>query len=226
MFGIGSLFSGAVALVGSIFGTVVKGVCALATNLLPIIDKTGGIICGVAGIFAGKPQLENPEEIARMVEIGAEQGISFEDFDSTHAFLEKIRAEIQIDKNDFEQMNVETKLAYRAIGNALYIKDLGEQLEMDLENPDFWKFVNAANFTVKEVSVLIDSMKERNIENADEVVLYANGKLEPGSTEQHLVFGALKDMYQKEYPQLNCGEVNEKIIELQEKVNNFEKGEK
>lgn len=232
MFGLGAFLGGVCSFVGSVCGVigglcsaVVKSIYAMATNLLPVMDKASSIIGGVAGIFAEKPQQESPAEIARMAEIGAEQGIRIDDFDSTHAYLEKLRAEIQIDRNELEKIDVDKRLAYQAVGTALYIKDSGERLEMDLEDPDFWKFVSAADFTAKEVSMLICSMKERNIEDAGTAALYIKGKLEPGSEEQYLVHGSFADMYQKEYPQLGSGEVNQKIYEIQQKANDFEKNE-
>lgn len=136
---VGSVISGAASAIGSICGsiggTIIGDIGKLGTGLLnlgemlkPILD----VINMISEILGIKPAGEDPAELGLKAHKSDERP---EDYDSIEAYIDHLRNDIQLDKEEINNLSDIDKVAYTTMGSALYVKDMEEKYNMVMSPP-------------------------------------------------------------------------------------------
>lgn len=199
--GIGSICSS----IGGALFTGAGGIAALATGIIGTILSPGlgeillaiHVICKVVSSIAEALGLKNEEESPEELGMKAEEADKKpEDFDTTEAYIEYLRNEVEIDKNKLENLKEEDKIKYGAIGSAIYIKGIEEKYGMSMP-AEFWTTVADLKMDGKEVKAYIDNFKEHDINDMSDMVGYVKRDLEEGKDRGKIsdaMIDALKEL--------------------------------
>lgn len=204
---------------GSIGGTIMTTVGSLGAGLLKLGEMVKPIfevinkICTVMGI---KPAGEDPMELALKAEKSGEKP---EDYDSVEAYIEHLRKDIELDKEEINKLTDSEKVMYSAIGCGLYVKNVEERYNMAV-TPGFLvsasKAVNSGAMTGEQMKNTMDAMKERGVKNAESFSNYMDGKA--NMEEQMVMYDSLKEALHREFPDLSEAELNIKTSHIKDFV--------
>ncbi len=204
---------------GSIGGAVMTSVGTLGTGLLKLGEMVKPIfelitkICTIIGI---KPAGEDPMELALKAEKSGEKP---EDYDSVEAYIEHLRKDIELDKEEINKLTDSEKAMYSAIGCGLYVKNMEERYNMAM-TPGFWvnasKAVNSGAMTCEQVKNTMEAMKERGVKNTESFSNYMEGKAD--MEEQMVMYDSLKEALHREFPDLSDAELNIKTSHIKDFV--------
>ncbi|WP_163555140.1 hypothetical protein [Helicobacter suis] len=224
--GVGSFISGAISgvcgVIGSLASTLGAGLTSLAmslaslgTALLPIAGAIA-IVAQVLGIFGKEDsvgdlgyQMENCHDKKP------------EDFDSTQAYIEHVRANVaKPSAEDKSNWSEEDKLKYTALGASVTLKAIEENKGFNL-SPESWTTLCAhlgqVEGTDKQAKVLekvVDNFKGADM---DKLTQYLGGKLE-STSDRILVSDKLNDMYQALNPDMSAREVYQEVEKFEKPV--------
>lgn len=204
---------------GSIGGAIMTTVGSLGAGLLKLGEMVKPIfefitkICTIIGI---KPAGEDPMELAMKAEKSGEKP---EDYDSVEAYIEHLRKDIELDKEEINKLTDSEKAMYSAIGCGLYVKNIEERYNMKV-TPGFLvsasKAVNSGAMTGEQMKNTMDAMKERGVKNAESFSNYMDGKA--NMEEQMAVYDSLKEALHREFPDLSEAELNIKTSHIKDFV--------
>lgn len=204
---------------GSIGGAIMTTVGSLGAGLLKLGEMVKPIfefitkICTIIGI---KPAGEDPMELAMKAEKSGEKP---EDYDSVEAYIEHLRKDIELDKEEINKLTDSEKAMYSAIGCGLYVKNIEERYNMKV-TPGFLvsasKAVNSGAMTGEQMKNTMDAMKERGVKNAESFSNYMDGKA--NMEEQMVMYDSLKEALHREFPDLSEAELNIKTSHIKDFV--------
>lgn len=218
---IGSFIGGVCSAVGSlcsgIGGAIMGAVSALAPVLAPILPYIGPIICILAQLFAGKPEKEEPEELAMKAEMAAEDNVKPENYDSIGEYLNELRnnPKYQVDPEKLKNLTPEERAKYQLTGLGLYVKDMEEKNGIVM-SPGFIKALPAMKkqgYEVDDIANLMQNMKQNGVTDMGKYSEYLRGDLQPGSEDRSKVYHSVKDMVEKHFAEATI-DVDDKIDEL------------
>ncbi len=220
---VGSVIGGAASAIGSICGSIggaiMGGIGKLGTGLLDFGEKLKPvleIINMISEIFGIKPAGEDPAELGLKAHKSDEKP---EDYDSIEAYIDHLRNDIQLDKEEINNLSDIDKVAYTTMGSALYVKNMEEKYNMAM-SPRFWgtayETVNSGNMSVGQLKDTMEAMKEKGVENAESFSNYMDGKA--SMEEQMVVFGSLKEALHKEFPDLSDADLNVKATNIKNSI--------
>ena len=156
---IGSFISSAVSFVGSCVSSIGKAVASMATSFLkglgPMIEVVSGIIKMVAEYFG---VLKPEDDIEELGAKAMKSDKKVEDFDSVSEYIDHLRNDIELEKNEMKKMGIDQKLACKAVGSAITSKALSEKVGIDIP-VSFWIEVGKQSMTFKEAATLIETYK-------------------------------------------------------------------
>ncbi len=202
--GIGGVASIATGIVGAVVG-VGLGI----PEILLAVAAVAKIVGAIAEILGMKNEEESPEELGMKAEEAEKKP---GDFDSTEAYIEYLRKEVEIDKSKLENLKDEDKIKYAAVGSALYIKGIEEKYKMEMP-VEFWTSVANMKLEGQEVKVYMDSFKEHKIDNMGDMVGYIKNDLEPGK-DKSKISDAMIDALQEINPKASREELYGKLNNL------------
>ena len=164
-------------LCGRIGSTVLGGaVSSMFTRLPLIIDETRipeivGIVAEAIGkilkvLFPEEEEMDSPEDLAMKAEKDEQKP---EDFDSAQEYINHLREDIKLSKEDKERLNKmtdEERSAYSLTGTYIYTKAINEKLGLD---NDWLKKTELTGLTVDN---LVDAAKLFNVISPDKFIAY------------------------------------------------------
>lgn len=203
----GALFGGVAALAASILGPIVS--LPLAEILLTVgtIAKIVGFIAEALGL---KEENETPEELAMKAEQADKKP---EDFDSTEAYIEYLRKEVEVDKEKLKNLTNEERLTYKTIGTSLYIKEIEEKYGVKMPG-EFWLSVKKMNMDGKEVQKYIESFKEHGLNDMGDMVCYMKGLPLDDSKDRSKVSGAMLEALKELHPEMKEEDLIGKLLDM------------
>jgi len=200
--GAASIVSSAVSSLGSLSG-VVGSFLKVASPYLSTIMSVVQVVSQLLGIV--QPN-ETPEKLGDKA-LNADKKL--EDFDTTQEYMEYLREEVDFDKEAFDKLSDEEKLARSAIGTVISMKAINEHkgFEVTLDTWTSMAKLYEKNILNKEsVDGFIDEFKE----NQSELNAYVNKEIKGAKGVE--VAGKMAQAYQKLEPTLSTDEINNKVL--------------
>ena len=211
---IGSFVSGAVSVVSSAVGSIGSVLATSASTLLKIASPYLATISTIVQIIGAVLNILKPEE--SVDEIG-DKAMSadkqVEDFNTTEEYIEYLRDEVSFNKDEFDKLSKEDKIARTAVGTSIVMKAIDEKKGVTIST-DTWitlaKLQESGNLKdVKEFDKILDTFKDNQID----LKKYVDGKLDG---EQNLQVGdKLIEIYQKLEPNLSKEHIEKKVMNME-----------
>ncbi|MEG2364071.1 MAG: hypothetical protein RR942_08800 [Romboutsia sp.] len=172
--GLCTLGATAINTIGTAISTVGAAVVVGAKALIPALKTVGAVIdivckvCSIVLEIAHKLGLVEQDE--KIEEIGAktlqEDTRGRLDGESASEYMEYLRNEVELDREKFEKMKDEDKVACSALGTRLVADSIEEKLSFELPS----KAILAAGFAdinSQELKSIIDNFKKNDIKSLD-----------------------------------------------------------
>ena len=211
---IGSFVSGAVSVVSSVVGSIGGVLATAASTLLKVASPYLATISTIVQIIGAVLNILKPEE--SVDEIG-DKAMSadkqVEDFNTTEEYIEYLRDEVSFNKDEFDKLSKEDKIARTAVGTSIVMKAIDKKKGVTIST-DTWitlaKLQESGNLKdVKEFDKILDTFKDNQID----LKKYVDGKLDG---EQNLQVGdKLIDMYQTLEPNLSKEHIEKKVMNME-----------
>lgn len=215
------------------FSTIGNAICSVAKAACSVISSAASVIGGgvkeaamqIAGLgvsLASKVAeaiksvgillgVINPEE--NLDELGEKAMMSDkkpEDFDSINEYIDHLRNDVVIDRENFSSLDEKELLARSAIGASITLKGINDKLGTSI-TPEFMAAVALQELEAEEIVATIDTYKKNNL-STEEYNLYINDELDIAESNKHS--NALVDAYQKLEPELSIEQIEDKVMGL------------
>ncbi|MDO5517064.1 MAG: hypothetical protein Q4F66_05875 [Clostridium sp.] len=206
----GALFSGTggVATIAKAFIAPVIGLGL--PEILLAVQAVGAIISVVAEILGLKKEEESPEELGMKAEQADKKP---EDFESTQAYIEYLRKEVQVDKDKLENLTDAEKIGYGAVGSALYAKGIEEKYGMQMSG-DFWTTVSQMKMSGQEVKTYIDNFKMHDITDMKDMTDYIKGVPLADGKDRGNISSAMIESLREINPGMSDEILEEKLLDM------------
>lgn len=205
--------SSAVSFVGSCVSSLGKAVVGMASTLIkelaPIIDTVVTIIKLVAEHFG---VLKPEDDIEDLGARAMKSDKKVEDFDSVNDYIDHLRNDIELEKDELKKMNESEKLACKAVGATITSKALSEKIGVEIP-ADFWIEVGKHSMNYKETLGLIEAYKSNNmpIQFAD----YLKGNM--GFIDRVKNESIIVNTYKAINPEMSIEEIEDKVMSMSSK---------
>jgi hypothetical protein len=212
----GSLFTGGLAEIAAGIIAPVLPIPGLGELLIAImvIVKVVGAVAEALGI---KKEDETPEELGMKAEIADKKP---EDFDSIQEYIKYLREEVEIDKEQVEELSEEDKAKYAVIGSSLYIKDAEERFGIDIPS-ELWYTAGRLQDegkleegkSTEFIKAGIESASKGDIDLKDMCDYIKGGRIESGA-DAFEVSDSIVEVLGQVYPELSRDEIYGKLNSL------------
>lgn len=216
----GAIGSACSAIGGALFtggGGIATLAAALIAPLAPTLSEiliglqvVSAVVSFIAEALGLKDKEETPEEIGLKAEKSDKKP---EDFDTTEEYIRYLREEVQVDKEEVENLSPEDRAKYQAIGMAVEIKGIEEKYGIDTPG-EFWRTVADRGLKGEEVQAYIENFKNHGLTDMKDMSDYINGKEIESGTERSKVSGAIMETMKGLEPALSEEALAEKFNDL------------
>ncbi|MGL4731723.1 MAG: hypothetical protein ACRCW0_09075 [Clostridium sp.] len=182
--GLGALAASAISTIGTAISTVGAAVVTGAKALIPELKTAMVVIdvvckvCSIVSEIAHKLGLVEQDE--KIEEIGAktlqEDTRGRLDGESASEYMEYLRNEVELDREKFEKMKDEDKIACSTLGTRLVADSIEEKLSFELPSKALLA-AGFANTDSQELKSIIDNFKKNNINSLDKFDKYLSNDL-------------------------------------------------
>ncbi len=219
MFGlIGAAIGGICSFVGGVCGAIGGVISSVTTGLVAlgkvVADPIMNIINIISTVLGVKPAKEDPAELGLRAK---KSDKTPDDFGSNEEYIAHLRNDIQIDKEDLNNLSEREHFECAALGSGIYAGALSERYDMVMDLP-VWKAaakaVESGAMTEGQVKETLDGMKERGVKDAGSFSNYMEGKA--NMEEQMAVYDSLKEALRKEFPDLSDADLNTKVANIED----------
>ena len=192
---VSSCISATARIVSSVSSAIGNAVSGLAGSLLKLVPHLNTIIT-VVQVIAQILGILKPEETP-------------EDFDTTDEYITHLREEVEFDKEEFDKLSDEEKLARSVIGTAISMKAINENKGFEV-TLDTWtsmaKLYDKGLLGKESLGGLIDEFKDTQ----SDLNGYVNKEIKGAKGVE--IGGKLAQAYQKLEPELSTEAINEKVL--------------
>ncbi len=209
---VGSLISSAVSAVSSIAGSIGNALASAAKMVLnvagPWLSPVCNIVISVArmlGVLTGK---DDPEALGMKAEMADRKP---EDFDSIQEYIDYLRNEIRLDREQMERASAEKRTAYRAVGVSIAMKGINEKKGFEIPTEAWVAFAKAGlEGKEREINALLTRFRGEQMED---FIGYVEGGLTP---KKELEVGErLVEIYRELEPELSEAEIERRVMQLE-----------
>lgn len=176
----------------------------VASKSLPQIIRTVEAVSTVLNIVS-------PNETAEELGAKAMQADKKpEDFDEINAYIDYLREEVKVDKNELSEGVVDV-MARQAIGISLLVKGVGEKLDTDISMP----FIKTISDSDLDSGLIIEMIKAYSASglSMDDYVKYLGKSLSIEALDEHSE--VLVEAYQKANPTMNVEKAEDIVMGLE-----------
>lgn len=219
MINIITLASSAISAVITALPTIGRTVTALIAKIPPpMLAQIVDIICEIVKGLAEKlfSKNDNPEELGQKA-MAAEK--KPEDFESTEKYINYLHNEVQVNKEEFNKLSSDEKLARSVAGIALYTGAVEEKTNMAIP-PEFLVLAAVLRMNGPEVWQYLQSFKSAGLSDMTDMCDYLERKADPKNAEK--IGAAILDGASKNNPELNIDQLENKISAYMEASKNDE----
>ena len=207
---VGSTISSVGSVISSIGGSLGK-VAGLAGNLLkvagPYINTIMTVVQIVSQFLGILKQDETPEELGDKAMRADKQP---EDFDTTQEYISYLREEVEFDKEEFDKLSDEEKLARSAVGTTISMKAINETKEFDVSLNTWKSIAKLYDKGILSKEEGIDGVLDEFKNDQEDLNGYVNKEIKGAKGVE--VAGKLAEAYQKLEPELSTEEIEKKVF--------------
>ncbi|MCW2279146.1 hypothetical protein [Heliophilum fasciatum] len=218
---VSSAISSAVSFVGSNIGKIGGGIVGNAIAILSpfknleLAVKALEVIAVIVTTIAEILGVGHKNE--RMDELGAkaiqEDTLPREEFKSEQEYIHYLREEIELDREKFNKMSPEERLACTAIGTNILAKSIEEKTGVEIP-AEFLLTAEKIKLSAEEIKACIDKFKENGYFNMGTMSDYLQGKDLKG--KEPVISSAIIHALQAVNPQMTHADVQHKMVNLVE----------
>ncbi|KAB2954274.1 hypothetical protein F9B85_00845 [Heliorestis acidaminivorans] len=198
---IGGVIGNSVAVILSPFKTLEIAIRAI--EAIAILVTTIAEILGIG------------QKDEKMDELGAkaiqEDTLPREEFETHQEYIKYLREEIELDREKFNEMSPEERLACTAIGTTILAKSIEEKTGVEIP-AEFLLTAEKINLSAEEIKVCIDKFKENGLFTMGEMSDYLQGKDLKG--KEPAISSVIIDAMQALNPQMTHKDVQNKMINM------------
>ena len=141
---------------------------------------------------------------------------TIDDFDSVEAYINHLKNDIALDKDEFEKLNHEEKIAYSIIGLAIEVGAVAEKLGIEIPAEMVEIFANLielkdSKITPDEIIAIIKNIKENGIKDLGDIVDFLKGS---GESDRLKTGEVLSKVMNDMFPGNGDAIINDAIDEL------------
>lgn len=208
---------GALATAGSI---ITRGAMTIVQQLptimrgLEIVENIAKVVTLIGKLLGVSPEDENIDELgAKTIQEGTRPRLPQE---TTEEYLNYLRNEVQLDREKFDKLSDEDKLACGAIGVRMVADAIEEKTDMVLSS-EFLVSVGKSKMDYTEVKMFMDKFKQEGIISLDCVSQYLSNNLDPKEVPKvdSIMVASLKELN----PGLSTEEIRDRIITMKQENN-------
>ena len=206
---VGGCISAAVSIVSSA-ASALGPLASVALNVLKVASPYISALITVVDIVSKVLGVLNQNESAE--EIGSKSLVADKtptDFDTTNEYIEYLREEVDFDKEEFDKLSDEEKLARSVIGTAISMKAINETKGFEV-TLDTWtsmaKLHDNKILGDSDIGGFIDEFKD----NQTDLNGYVNKEIKGAKGVE--VAGKMAEAYQKLEPELSTEAINDKVL--------------
>jgi hypothetical protein len=210
---IGSFFAGAGAAIGSALGVAATAITGFAKTLaatmstISMVDIFQIVVSVVTWLSRKNEVLEENETTEELGAKAKQSEAKPDDFESTQAYIEHLRNNIILDKEKYDKLSAEEKLACQLVGIGIATKALSEKKGVEIP-PEFLIEVGRQKMIGAEAEAYIDSFKTHN-EHLNKFGGYLKNEL--NRAEDLQVSPILQDALKQLNPNISQSEIDKKL---------------
>ncbi|MDM1697262.1 hypothetical protein HX099_11430 [Thiopseudomonas alkaliphila] len=176
---------------------------------LPVVEKICDIALAVGkgvGLFSPEQSECDMYELGMRAERSVEEGVHSEQFDSNQAYIDHLREEIELGKEDLDKLDKlsdEDKLKYACIGSAVTIAGIKEQFKIDIPET-FWLASIDVGIGREQIKPMLDVFEQEQVK--PDIDGFLNGGLP--SDLQHKIY----DLIDSRLGEVLGNEIIEKLL--------------
>ncbi|HKM15631.1 MAG TPA: hypothetical protein VJY63_06890 [Marinospirillum sp.] len=191
MLGLGGVILGGLSAIGGMLTTAFSamggavlstgGILLDAINRgLPMVEKIFDIALAVGkgvGLFSPEQSECDMYELGMRAERAVDEGVHSEQFDSNQAYIDHLREEIELGKEDLDKLDKlsgEDKLKYACIGSAVTIAGIKEKFEIDIPET-FWLASTDVGIGPEQIKPMLDVFEQEQVK--PDIDGFLNGEL-------------------------------------------------
>lgn len=216
---IGSFISSAITTVGP----VIASVADFVINKLPPSIEVAKIVMGAITEIVSKvcealyiaPADENAEELgAKTMQEDTRPKMEGE---TTQEYLDYLRNDVTLDKEKFDKMSAEEKMACEAIGTTMKAKSIEEKTGVELP-PEFLLTIAKSKMRYEQVEKFINAFSQNGIDSMGQFTKYISNNM---SKEESIRIGNTIKVAMKELsPELSDEDIRHEISAMKREYNN------
>ena len=206
---VGSAISSAASSIGGALANVANKFVELAGPKIEIIALIIEAVGAILGVL--KPE----EKVEDLGDRAVRSDKTPEDFDTTQEYMDYLREEVPFDKDEFDKLSKEEKLARSAIGSSIAMKAINDKKGFEV-TPQTWLTLaklhqsgGLKDAKAEEFDTILNNFKD----NQKDLENYVKGELEP--IKEIEVGDKLVEMYQDLEPNLSKDDINEKVMKME-----------
>ena len=218
---IGDWISNTIVKVGPVIGATVSALVTKLPNIIIsakiVVDTISTVVSKVAESLGIAPKDENPEELgAKAIQDGTRPKMNTE---TTQEYLDYLRKDVQLDREKYEKMSVEEKVACNALGATMVSKSIEEKTGVELP-PEFLMTVYKSKLRFEQVERFINTFADRGISSMGDFTKYITNDLSEGQAEK--VGRIIKDSIKELSPTMTEEEIMQKVVDMKRSYNGLD----
>lgn len=209
---IGSFFSGVVsAIAGALSGPVGMLFTALTVlvNLPGVLDAVSKLLHEIGKALG---LVDDNDDMAELGYKATQSGVKkSEEFESTEAYIEYLRNDIELNREQFGKMSEQEKSLYAAAGVAIVASGIEEKTGVQLP-AEFLADIGKTNARADEIMACIESFAEAGLESMGSMTEALSGTLDGKDVVK--VTSAIADGLKSVNPSMSADEVFSRMNEI------------
>lgn len=218
---IGDWISNTIVKVGPAIGAAVSALVTKLPNIIIsakiVVDTISTVVSKVAESLGIAPKDENPEELGvKAIQDGTRPKMNTE---TTQEYLDYLRKDVQLDREKYEKMSIEEKVACNALGTTMVSKSIEEKTGVELP-PEFLMTVYKSKLRFEQVERFINTFADRGISSMGDFTKYITNDLSEGQAEK--VGRIIKDSIKELSPTMTEEEIMQKVVDMKRSYNGLD----
>lgn len=209
---IGAFFSG----IASTIAGALSGPVGVLFTALSLIVNSSGVLDAIGKLLheIGKALglVDDDDDMAELGYKATQQGVKkSEQFESTEAYIEYLRNDVELDREHFDKISEQEKSLYAAAGVSIVASGIEEKTGVQLP-AEFLNDIGKTNARADEIKACIESFAESGLESMGSMTEALSGTLDGKDVMK--VTSAIADGIKSANPSMSADDVFSRMNEI------------